>query len=303
MGREDSAAAQVLFEQALDDIAKGKALQGCAKFRRSFELDPKGSTLSNLGVCYDNLHMTASAWGTYQELLVFAMQHKREDLAVRAEQRITALEGKLTRVRLVVAAQPKGFELTRNESRVTDAQWASPLLVDPGEQVFEAHAPGYEPWRRTVKATEPGTTMNVEVPALVPLPQAPPPKVELAPREDRLRVPSIVLMVSGAAGLVAGAVFGGIAQDAYDTAASACDGKVEGGVLRCNASANVPELNRERDAAVRYATVSTLAVLAGGALAITGVTLFVIGASHSTKVSLTSSVLPDHAKLTLGGRF
>jgi hypothetical protein len=306
---EASAAAQRLFDEALIDLGAGRGAAACPKFRRSFELDPKGSTLSNLGACYEGVNMAASAWAAYQELLVFGRGRNRPELVLRAQEKIAALSPKIIRIVVKVAAIPPGFRLTRNRAQLSPEEWSTPIFVDAGKHTFEATAPEFRPWRAEVTVATPGETKEVIVPALGPLvlpaePAAREPALRFEPEATRpsgMRIAGVVLLGAGAAGLAAGTVFGLLAGSTYRSARDTanCTTPVPEGGLQC---AIAPDLAK-RERAVTDAAISTIGFIGGGALIGAGLLLFFAAPKHAPKVSLAPQLAPRAGGLVLRGQF
>jgi hypothetical protein len=279
-GSENSANAQVLFDDAIREMTEHKTDTACPKFRRSFELDPKSSTLGNLGACYEAAGKTGSAWAAYQELSAFARTKNRPEWVERAEKHIAELTPTLTRVSIKVIAPANAFRLSRDGILTTRDEWEIPLVVDPGKHVFEAIAPGYLPWKSEVTCSEAAKTYTIMIPALLKAPEAPSPTV----RTSKIRVAGYIALGLGGAALVTGSVVGLLAKSAHDQAVSEAACSVDGACtnLKDNASA----LDNEAKART-FATVATVAFVAGAALAATGVVLVVLG-----KPMTVSAVLP-----------
>jgi hypothetical protein len=158
--------------------------------------------------------------------------------------------------------------------------------VDPGEHVVEASAPGKIPWSGKETVGLQGDAQTVAVPALEddPASVAPAPRPSAqglsaaisdagVPPVRAFPLRSIGLVVGGAGlvGLGLGGYFGLRARSLNDESN-------EGG--HCNARNECDRAGgAKRDDAIGAANVATGAFIAGGVLAATGVTLFVVGAA------------------------
>ena len=141
----------------------------------------------------------------------------------------------------------------------------------------------------------------VAPPVVAPPPAPPPPVVESAPPPAATveaskssgmsgqRVAGIVVGSVGVAGLVVGGIFGGLAASSYGTASNECPGHTN-----CNSQAM-----NDRSSASSLATVSTVGVIAGGALLVAGVTVFLTAPKHSV-ATVGLEVRPGGLALTGG---
>ena len=276
----DKAAAETLFVDARKLLAAGKYAEACKGFAESQRLDPGVGTLLNLGVCYEKLGRTASAWSTYREAAAAARaanQSAREKSARRAAD---TLEPKLPKLTIVVAGietNPR-LEVRRDGAVVPASLWGMSVAIDPGEHLFEASSPGYKPWQSRLVA-EAGKPVTVNVPALEPEPKAARAAVvpvkskgesaaaSKQPASDAARASSglgaqrVAALVVGGAGLIGTAVGGYFAVRAQATYKAAnCDPLnfcSEQGIADRNLA-----FGRARSAT--YATTGGLVALAAG---------------------------------------
>jgi hypothetical protein len=194
------------------------------------------------------------------------------------------------------------------------ALWGSAIPIDAGEITLVASAPRYESHRQTFRADQEGTTIDVEVPALVaaPVVDAPPddrtsPRVAITPTraESGLHTRPLGYALGGI-GIVAAGVglgLGASARSLWDADACPADA---GGVRTCRSADDQADAE---DARVR-AHLSTAFVAAGGALLVTGVILVAIGGGGNDDLDERAErivVVPvadaNGAGLVVGGSF
>ncbi len=175
----DTAAAQALFDQGKKLVAAGKYAEACPKFAESQKLDPGIGTKYNLADCYEHIGKLATAWGLFLEV---AAEAKADDQAERekvARGRANALKPKLPYLSITVEDPAiAGLQIKRDDVDVGQAQWGTPIPVDPGEHMIVATAPGRKTWETTAKTNKAGATETVEVPQLeegARVPSVPPP--------------------------------------------------------------------------------------------------------------------------------
>jgi hypothetical protein len=310
----EKAAAEALFQQATSLIEQEKYAEACTKFEGSQELDPALGTMLRLADCYDRVGRTASAWAVFQEAVAVASASDQPEREQIAAQRARDLEGRLAKVSLAVAAEAQvpGLQVRLNGVAIPSASWNAALPVDPGVQRVEAAAPDHEPWTGTIEVPAGPSERSITIPLLQPKPvekprPAPviatataPPPAPPAPGSAQRTLGYVTASV-GLVGLVAGGVLAYRAYDLNDQSLAQC---------RANdPNACTPEGKSLRDDAKSFATTSTIAVAAGGALLATGITLVLAapsGESHAAaqrELRLHTSALKRGARLTLEGRF
>jgi hypothetical protein len=312
----DSAAAQSLYDDGRKLFTNKDYASACPKFQESQRLDPTPVTEFWLADCYEHAGKTASAWAAFLDLA--ATEHKtggpksaeREKVA---RDRAKALEPKLTQLTISVAATTRvdGLVIKRDGEPVLDGQWGAPVAVDPGNHTIDASAPGKAAWTKTLDVEGAGQTVNVDVPALADAPAsapagaaapgaapppAPAPEQPAETKSSPLRTVGLVVAGVGAAGLVVGGIFGGMALSSNSSANNGNCGTAFGGTNECNATGV-----SDRSSAVRDGNISTIAFIAGGVLAAGGITLFFLAPKSS--VEAAPAVGMGTAGVTLRGSF
>lgn len=285
---QDAATAQALFDDGKRLMALGKHAEACPKLVESQRLDPGGGTLFAIALCHEGEGKTATAWADFNVALMEARKDKRADREAAAAERIRALEPKLTRVRVVPVAKMQGLEVKRDGTLVGEAQWGTPIPIDPGSHMFEASAPGKTPWTSAIEIRGAGATVDVPIPALADAPTAPPPAVAptqpAAPPASPQPAPKPMpppeegssqktwAVVAGAVGVVATGVglgFGVSASSKWNDVAKACPGG------RCTD----PAKRTEADDAGTAADISTVLVSVGVVGIAAGVVLWLTAPS------------------------
>jgi len=223
--------AETLYRQARELSAAGNYAEACPKFAESYRLDPATGTLLNLASCHEAQGKFASAWLEFSDALVQSRRDRRQSRIKFAEERIAALDPKLSRLTLVLAPEVNEPELTLALDGVAIGRAALgvPTPVDPGKHRVEASAPGKKPWSTSVELGAAADTQTVTIPVLEavpvvaaeaavaapPAPLAPEP-APVAPRRDvavERPVPTTVYVAGGAT--VALAVAAGITGAVY----------------------------------------------------------------------------------------
>ena len=296
--RANSAAAEVLFNEAQKLMDAGKTAEACPKFAESYRLDPGVGVLLYLGDCYEKTGKLASAWSQYHEAIPAAKAQGHAAREKAATEQAASLEPRLPKlvVSVAPAARVQGLVVTRDGTAVNEPLWGSGVPVDPGPHTIEATAPGRKRWTLSVEATE-GKSSSVEVPTLeveersapptgaAPSPPAPetppiahPPPAAASAGWPAQRSVALAAGALGVAGLVVGGVFGTKTMGAWDEAQGHCS---DAAPPACDA-----EGLTLADGASTFGAVSTVGFAAGGALLGLGVVLWVTSPSGDRAVGI-----------------
>jgi hypothetical protein len=274
----DAAMAETLFEEAKKLMAQSDYAAACPKLAESNRLDPGSGTLTALALCHEQQGKTASAWAEFIEVVDQAQRAGRADRVKFAQQHVTALEPKLSRLTITVTQSTAGLEVRRDGVVVGNAAWGMAAPVDPGEHVVEASGTGKRTWSARVTVGADGDTKSIAVPALED--EAPPPTTTTRPpppRRDEAEPPAVppetggsqrtIGLVLGGAGVVAigvGSFFGLRAISESSDAKKLCS----------PSSCTNPDAVATNDDAKTAAIVSDVAIGAGIVAVLAGGYLF-----------------------------
>jgi hypothetical protein len=128
---QDTAAAEVLFVQAKDLMAKGNFAEACPKLEASFKLDKTVGTLMNTADCHEKLGKIATAWGQWGSAHDW-LKRDGDKRAAYAGQRRDALTPRLPKLQINVTGAASSLDVYRGSTRVDPAAYNLPLPVDPG---------------------------------------------------------------------------------------------------------------------------------------------------------------------------
>ncbi len=220
----DPAAAEALFREGRTLADAGDYVGACAKFRESERLDPAVGTTFNIADCEEHQGHLARAWTLYRE--VAQRLPGNDPRRAMAEQRVSALEPRLPRLNVRIAAfAPATTKVERDGVELGNASLGSELPLDPGEHVVRVSAPGRQPreYRITLIEAE-RRALDVE-----------PGGAQAVVEDEHERTPAkttsgsgqktagYVIGAVGIAGLVTGAVAGYLVLDAKSTVDEECD--------------------------------------------------------------------------------
>lgn len=315
--REDRAAALALFDEGRKLAGAKKYAEACPKFEAAMRLDPGIGTLFNLSDCYEQIGRTASAWSGFRDVAAQAKAAGQAEREKVARERAAALEGKLSRVRLVAPPDLAGAALTisRDGSPMPASLVGTAFPLDPGPHTFRISADGKEPWETKIDLPADGKTLDVQVPALAPKTGGPtttaPAGTTTAPAgttaPDPTSTTAATTAPSGtpdtasprpwqmplgvaatALGVVAGGVGAAFAFIAKGTNDKSNEELCTAGTPKC--------INQEgvdlRNEALMQAHTSTGLIVAGSVIGAAGIVLWVTAPASSPKSATSSRSLP-----------
>jgi hypothetical protein len=272
---ENAAQAEALFERGLSEMQAGNYDAGCPKLAESYRLDPLPGALFTLAECEAAWSKVATAIEHYQSfvdgltLLPPGRRGRFDERRRLALEKIAALSATAPELTLDVApGAASSLVVRRNGEPVDPSSYGVARKVDPGAYVFSAELDGQPQWERSVRlALSDRVVVQVPWPLVEPSAETAPPRAERGGPSQRapLRPWLYASGAVGAAGLVAGAVAGGLALGKEKVIAEHCQGR------ECDAQGY--------DAAVagqRAALISSVGFALGLAGAAAATTLFLL---------------------------
>ncbi len=223
----DPAAAEELFRQGRAASEKNDFSTACAKFRESNRLDPAVGTVFNIADCEEKLGRLATSWTLFQE--VVQRLPPADNRRAIAEQRASKLEPRVPKLSIRLAPSDRSDVTVRRDGvSLGTASLDTPLPVDPGDHIVIVQAPGTRPaefhaqvaeGQNAVLAVAIGETLAAtDQPVTGPNTEAP---TGHAPNHTAAYVVGGV----GVAGLITGAIAGGLVLNKKSTVNSECTGK------------------------------------------------------------------------------
>jgi hypothetical protein len=245
-----AARSRALFDQARQLADARKWSEACPLFQAAHDLNSTGGTALQAANCYEQINKLDRALELYRFIAEDPEARKKQDRVALAEERIRVIREKLP-------APPPSASVPPPPS----------ASAPPAPPPPSASAP--PPPSASVPPALPPPSASAPLGPRVPPPEAAP---------ARSRTPAIIALSVGGAGIVAGAVAGGLAL------AQASDIKGRCGPTECLASDQ-----GNRDAAMIKGWISTVGFGVGIAGVAAGVVLIVTSGGGSKKVSATSA--------------
>lgn len=270
----DSTAADVLFEEGREALARGDVAGACAKFDASRLLEPAVGTLLNLGECSQKLARKRVAWVAYREALRFMTP--TDERRTLARERISALESQLGRLALHLEnGTPDTKVLVDGE--LMGAPYDAVRLVEPGRHEVRVVAAGRHDGLFATTVEEAKIATLVIAPGSRASMTSSDRSDERVDRPGR-RTAGLVLGGTGVALLAGGAAFGVAALSSASDARARC-----GGGLACDDSAALDASRGDASTATTRATVSTVLLSTGVVATAVGLYLWLTSRSSAAR--------------------
>ena len=268
--------AQALLSEGNRLLAEADFNAALDKYRAAYELFPAAKLLINIGTVLRHLGRNAEAADTYERYLSHPEADPgRGDELKRILREIDQLTG---RVRIALADRDAHVRL--DGKSLSAGEWSKPLRLDPGEHTVVAEKAGFVTVVRTVTLK---MRDDIQLPIVLLKPGQAPPVIIEAGAGDTQRVVGYVLGAAGIAGLGAGAIFGGLALSTDADAADHC--------MADNPSVCDTEGASLGETARTQGTLSTVFLIAGGALLATGFVVWIAAPSADDAVEGASAAL------------
>lgn len=294
---DDAENADKLDAEAKTLMEQHRYAEACARFAASDRLKPGTGVIMRLGLCYERIGKTASAWSTFRTAAARARLAGDTTLAELATKRADVLEPRVPAVRVklptdvdaeTIDVQCDGVPIDRATLRAD-----APLHLDPGTHTVQATAPGRRAFRDTFDAAEGARprTIVIALPLVTTTPLPPP---ETRDGGESRRTLAFVVGGVGVVGVVVGSVFGLSAMTKWNRAKDECASAPTG----CSADALDLEHGVRTDA-----TWSTIGFAVGAVGLVGGAVLLLTAPTQRTSLRVAPMVAAGQAGVSIGGRF
>ena len=285
-----AAIAEGLFREGKKLLDEKRFSEACPKFEESARLDPSSGVELALGICYEGLGKTASAWGAYETAISLARRDNRKDRERAATERAAKLEPKLAHATLDVpadVAQLPGLQVKEDGVAIGSAAWKN-APIDPGSHTLEVTATGKKSWQTTFTIEGSATSKTIPVPPLEDEPVVVQQQGGVVVQSNPFRMIAIAGLAVAGATLVGASVLGGVAIGNANDAKKRCP------TSPCSDAGAVAE----NDTAGTLADWSTALFVTTGIVAAAAITFFFF---HPTKPRAEARLLVGPGFLGVGG--
>lgn len=292
--------AQALFEEGLGDMKAGRYKIGCALIKKSLDIDPRPGSSFTLAECFSKAGKYASAVELYDRYIA-SYDAMPADQKADADQRARADISRSERTRLVslvswlTVSLPKATSetvlVTKDGEPFARGLFGVATAVDPGPHIFTTRTPeGPLIEQRVDIAAGERKAVTLQVAGSAPPPDDVTPPTEPTqdkPEQHNKLLPWVYVAGGiGAAGIITGAISGGILLSKRKTIFTDCPAKRPDGTHVCNTDKGVAAADAAQNT---LAPITTIALSVGAAGAVTAVVLLVLG-SHGEAPAPTETV-------------
>jgi hypothetical protein len=205
-------AAETLFLEGREALARGEQELACAKFRSSAALFPVANAVANVARCAEREGRAVEALRAWEQ--VITMLPAGDERLGPARERVAALGAKLPHLLLGLPADlPADARILVDGASLPRPAWSAPLSLAAGEHTIVVEALERKEQRFTITLTD-GDRKELAVHAGPAPIEAPPPS--LPPASNGRRLAAFSVGGLGVAGLVTAGITGGLllARDA-----------------------------------------------------------------------------------------
>jgi hypothetical protein len=296
-----NARADEQFRKGREEQERGNCPKALEHFRESHALKPGRGTLLNMGLCEKKLGQLANALRHLEELLPQLPAGDERRQIVRDA--LAEIKPKISYLRVNLKANaPAGTVVTYDNAELEPTMMGTEMPIDPGKHVVGVEAPGVPNRKYNVVIGE-GKRQTLEVEPGAPGAEgsganvlsgagAPGDAPEDSSRATKRTVGFVVGGV-GIAGLITGAITGGLALSDNNAAEKACP-------TRKGCSSEVIDIsNRGQTLSV----VNTVALAVGVVGVAVAIPLIIMNGKAKESSTVGLWVSPDGARIGLRGRF
>jgi hypothetical protein len=277
----DRATARSLAVEAQKALEAKDYATAADKFKRAEDIFHAPTLVLGLARAYAGMGKYVEALESYNKVIREKLGDSASDAFKQAvedaKQEVGEVEAKVAWVVLEVEG-PTSPTITLDGETLSTATLGVRRAVNPGEHLFAATAPGFSPGEERFTMAS-GQEQTVRITLEPGEGEIDPPRGGETTKDDTLLVVGAVALGVGGAGLILGAITGGLAIGKHGELTDGCDDGL------CPAA-----LEDTLDDYRTLGTISTVGFIAGGVLAALGVTLIVVDVTSSPDGSDTVSL-------------
>ncbi len=243
----------------------------------------------NMALCEERLGKLVAALGDYELAAADARAERADQVAEEVEARLEALRARIPKLTVTRGSGAEAAIIALDGVSLGDQVIGMPMPTDPGPHTVEAKAPGFKPFRRSIRVAE-QQSETIEI-VLEPEPAAPSVGfvggAQTSSGDPRgARIAGYVIGGAGLASLGASGIFFGLRA-----------GKISDLDKRCpERQCASRDQQSDIDAGKRYTTIANV-TLAVGAAAVAGGLVLILTSSSSAEPALALAPAPGGAQL------
>jgi hypothetical protein len=225
-------AAEMLDAEGTSLMQAHRYAEACPKLAESERLEPGTGVLLRLGLCYEELGRTASAWSVFRDAAARAQRSGDESVRQLATKRADVLEPRVPKVifRAAPGTEHEPVEVRCDGAPLDRAAIGAEIPLDPGTHTVQATLPGRRTFRTTFTLA-PQTavlTIAIELPVDAVGSSDSGGAARAPPSDSVQRNAGLVVGGVGVAGIVVGSIFGAVALSNWNRAKSECTSGTSG---------------------------------------------------------------------------
>lgn len=241
----------------------------------------------NMALCEEKLGRLVAALGDYELAAADARAEKADQVAEEVEGRLESLRQRIPKITVRRGSGAEAAAIALDGVSLGDQVVGTPMPTDPGPHTIEAQAPGFRPFRKSLRLAE----QQSETVEIVLEPEPPPPagvvsRVDGGPAAGRSPVYGYVIGGIGIASLGASGIFFGLRAAKISDLDKVCPNRT------CPSSAQQSDI----DAGKLYTTVANV-TLAVGVAAVAGGLVLVLTSGQSREPSVALAPAAGGAQL------
>jgi hypothetical protein len=293
------------LKMAQDLVDEGRALGQQGKWADALERFQKAASLSRkttpqlafyVGYAEARVGKLVAADVDLRRAIELARESRNEQVAKAAQAELPEVEARTPALTITVNGQATPVGLQVDGGPMSVAALGSAVPLDPGDHTIVVRFAAGAVTRPVTLVERQRASLAIDPPAAgavppapignpspVVVPPPPPPPAPPAPSEGSGRkILGLAVAGAGGAALVTGGVFYLLARSALSPVTTACPSSP------CNAT-NESQLQSDYHDAQNKQTISIVLVVAGGAVAVTGLVLFLTGGSSAAAAPASSA--------------
>jgi len=302
---EDKATARELAKIGIDLEEKGDCKGAIDKLERAESLFHAPPHLQHLARCYTKLGRLVDATEAWRKLTLETVPPSAPDVfkaaVAEAQTELPKIEPRLAHLTIKPVESYAGLEVSVDGKIWPSAALDVSRVIDPGKHDIHAKAPSHADWDKSVTLNEGGSeTVEIKMAAATTTTASVAPSASTAPTNDTrkgmgtLKTVGLVAASVGAVALIGGAFTGVATKSKFDSLESSCPNK------RCPAGY---DLTGQENSIRSLEKTTNILLIGGGALALTGLALFLFAPAPKSTVSVSATPLAGGAHFGLSGSF
>jgi hypothetical protein len=224
-GTEALKLAREQFSQAIALQTAGDWAGALALLKQVAAVKSTPQVRFNIALCEERLGLLVAALGDYDLAAADARAEKADLVAEEVEARREALSQRIPKLTVKRGAGAEAATISVDGVALGDQVIGTPMRTDPGPHTIEATAPGFKPFRKSVRVAERQSEVIEIVLEAEPVPQRPDVPAGI-PSSGRSPVYGYVIGGIGIASLGASGVFFGLRAGKISDLDKACPGMI-----------------------------------------------------------------------------